>query len=342
MPKKTLGINYFPFDVDFFSDVKTKILRARYGNDGVMIYIYLLTVIYREGYFFKRTDDLDFIISDDLGIQLDTVQQVMTFLLKRSMFNEQLFKSDAILTSDGIQKRWQEAVKVRAAKRPIEVGEYWLLPKKETIPHIKCTLFDFNSKNIDLNSENIGSNSENIDNKVKKSKVKYNSSSYPYNPQSEELATLPIKENAGAFRRFVEEFKVAVVPNTDLSAFTLDKIEVLTDKFRRISWLGGEVHDSKWISERIEQIVCGAYDYSIDRDYSVQEEIDEDGEIKEIVTYQTIKNPKRKGSIKSTKQDYMKSENERIMGVLGKMWQEAKAEEEKEGAYIDYGEEQSH
>ena len=38
----------------------------------------------------------------------------------------------------------------------------------------------------------------------------------------------------------------------------------------------------------------------------------------------------------------MKSENERIMGVLGKMWQEAKAEEEKEGAYIDYGEEQSH
>jgi hypothetical protein len=145
-----------------------------------MIYIYLLTIIYREGYYIKHTDDLDFIISDDLGISSDTVQQVMTFLLKRSMFNEQLFKSDAILTSDGIQKRWQEAVKVRAAKRPIEVGKYWLLPKEETIPHIKRTNFSANSENLPLNSENLPLNSENLNNKVKKSKV-----NNPPNPLSE-------------------------------------------------------------------------------------------------------------------------------------------------------------
>ena len=166
------GINYFPFAVDFFSDNKVKILKARYGNDGVAIYIYLLCCIYREGYYTRVDEDLYFIISDELGISLETVQQVMTFLLKRSMFNEQLFKSDTILTSDGIQERWQDAIRTRAAKRPIEVGKYWLLRQDKTIPHIKCTFLAPNSENNGLNSENNGLNSENYHNKVKESKVK--------------------------------------------------------------------------------------------------------------------------------------------------------------------------
>ena len=148
------GIQFFPFAVDFFSDNRIKILKARYGNDGVMVYIYLLCTIYREGFYTRVNEDLEFIISDDLGIPSGTVQQVMTFLLKRSMFDDTLFKSDTILTSDGIQERWQDAIKTRASKRPIEVGKYWLLPKEKTIPHIKCTLFDPNSENYPLNSRN--------------------------------------------------------------------------------------------------------------------------------------------------------------------------------------------
>lgn len=90
------GIEYFPFAVDFFADNKVKILKARYGADGIMIYMYILCCIYREGYYTRVNDDFIFVISDDLHISSDTVQQVMTFLLKRSMFNEQLFKSDAM------------------------------------------------------------------------------------------------------------------------------------------------------------------------------------------------------------------------------------------------------
>ena len=40
-PKKN-GLSYFPLDVDFFEDPKIKILRARYGRDGIVFYIYLL------------------------------------------------------------------------------------------------------------------------------------------------------------------------------------------------------------------------------------------------------------------------------------------------------------
>ena len=135
------GIEYFPFAVDFFSDNKVKILKARYGADGIMIYMYILCCIYREGYYTKVNDDFIFIISDDLHISSETVQQVMTFLLKRSMFNEQLFKSDAILTSDGIQERWQRAIAKRAQMTPIKVSDYWLLDEADTKPYIKVAHF---------------------------------------------------------------------------------------------------------------------------------------------------------------------------------------------------------
>ena len=45
------GIEFFPLDVDFFSDKKIKILKARYGADGITVFLYVLCQIYREGYF---------------------------------------------------------------------------------------------------------------------------------------------------------------------------------------------------------------------------------------------------------------------------------------------------
>lgn len=91
----------------------------------------------------------------------DKVEQIMTFLLERSMFDEQLFKSDAVLTSTGIQERWQKAVKTRASKTPIEVTEYWLLNEEQTAAFIKRTLFKNISEKKTLSSEKKDFNSEN-------------------------------------------------------------------------------------------------------------------------------------------------------------------------------------
>ena len=57
-PKKS-GLSYFPLDVDFFEDPKIKILRARYGRDGIMFYIYLLCEIYKQGYYIQVDDDFE-------------------------------------------------------------------------------------------------------------------------------------------------------------------------------------------------------------------------------------------------------------------------------------------
>lgn len=101
------GLLYFPFDIDFFEDNKIRILKARYKSDGVLIYLFLLCEIYRQGYYIKVDDDFEYIISDELGIDQNKVKQVLNFLLKRSLFDNTLFSLDKVLTSAGIQRRYQ-------------------------------------------------------------------------------------------------------------------------------------------------------------------------------------------------------------------------------------------
>nr|DAH53936.1 MAG TPA: protein of unknown function (DUF4373) [Caudoviricetes sp.] len=46
-------------------------------------------------------------------MSVDAVMQVRAYLLERSMFDEQVFQSAEVLTSAGIQRRYQEAIKKR-------------------------------------------------------------------------------------------------------------------------------------------------------------------------------------------------------------------------------------
>lgn len=93
---KIKGLLYFPFDIDFFEDNKIRIVKARYRSDGVMIYLFLLCEIYRQGYYIKADEDFLYIISDELGIDQNKVKQVLNFLLNKSLFDNTLFSSDKV------------------------------------------------------------------------------------------------------------------------------------------------------------------------------------------------------------------------------------------------------
>lgn len=174
-------LEYFPFDVGFFSDKKIKILKSRYGADGIVIYQYLLCEIYKEnGYYLVVDEDFDYIISDDLNMESNKVKQVLNFLLERSLFDNKLFQSDKVLTSAGIQKRYQEAVKVRASKKPIVIEKYWLLNEEETAAYVKVTHFEGKSEKNDNKSEKNNSLSSEKVHKEKKSKVKESKENIKY------------------------------------------------------------------------------------------------------------------------------------------------------------------
>lgn len=168
-PKKT-GLDYFPFDVQFFSNKKIKILKARYGTDGVVLFLFLLCEIYKNGYYLIWDDDYKYVVADELNLSDGLIEQVLNFLIGRSLLNRILLGSDTFLTSPGIQSRFQEAVKSRAVKSPVSViSELWLLSKEKTQSFIKFTQNSDIPQNNPSFSKNNPSNSEK--NATKKSKV---------------------------------------------------------------------------------------------------------------------------------------------------------------------------
>lgn len=178
--KRQEGNYFFPVDVDFFSDRKIKILKARYGTDGLTIYLYLLCEIYKTGYYMQIDEDTEFIISDDLKMNSNKVKQVLNFLLERSLFDNTLFQSDKVLTSAGIQRRYQKMIKTRALKTPITVERFWLLSEEETESFIKVNSFlnssekngDFSEKKEDFSRKNNTKENKSKINKKEKDKEK--------------------------------------------------------------------------------------------------------------------------------------------------------------------------
>lgn len=172
-PRK-IGLDYFPFDVEFFSDKKIKIVKSRYGNDGITIFIYLLCEIYKNGFFIVWDDDYKFIVADDLNVSGGLIEQVLKFLVERSLLKSILFNSDTIITSPSIQKRFQEIVKLRKTQVFVP-AELWVLPDENTQGCIKVTekqVFSEINPNKSENNTSFSEINSTKESKEKKSKVK--------------------------------------------------------------------------------------------------------------------------------------------------------------------------
>ena len=193
-PKKE-GLDYFPLDTDMFSDEKVRILKARYGTDGIALYLYILCRIYRHGYYVRYDEDFDYVAAEELQMSVAKVQQIMTYLFSRSLLTKLTKVSTlvipvTIITSHGIQRRFQQAVKARAQKTPIAVEEaFWLLKKTETESFIKVSnQGGFSENNPSFSRKNHGNSKINA---IKESKV--NNYIYYSNPELDEVFGLYIR-----------------------------------------------------------------------------------------------------------------------------------------------------
>ena len=176
-PKKQ-GLLYFSFDTDFFySDRRIKALRARFGNDGIVLYIWILCEAYKDkGYYLIYDDDCIDNMMTDLGLTEGFIKQIMEYLASRSLLTQisTLASPVTTITSPGIQKRYQEAMK--GQKRTVDVkGEIWLLSKEETASFIKVTQNEaISEKNHSISEKNPLKEKKVKERKVKENKVNKN------------------------------------------------------------------------------------------------------------------------------------------------------------------------
>jgi predicted transcriptional regulator len=136
-------IDSFLFPCDFFHDRKTKQLKRRFGLKGIAVYLFIRAEIGNDhGYYTELNEDLVFDISDALDISETLVQQIIEYLLNRSLLvgTSILVKSVTTIyvTSAESQYCFQKAKCQTGAKRDVIVdGRIWVLSKEDTLNFIK-------------------------------------------------------------------------------------------------------------------------------------------------------------------------------------------------------------
>ncbi|WP_142967519.1 Lin1244/Lin1753 domain-containing protein [Enterococcus casseliflavus] len=153
------GLDYFPLDVDFLSDLKVRRIIKACGKEAVHILLALLANVYRdEGYYVLWDEDLAFLVADEVGAKEGTVEELVKKAVQVKFFDKDIFDKYSVLTSKGIQNRYILATKER---KKVELEFKYLLTN------------EVNRSNISINGRNNSVNQgNNQQSKVKESKVK--------------------------------------------------------------------------------------------------------------------------------------------------------------------------
>lgn len=228
------GLNYFPFDIDFFMDDKIQLISAEFQSRGEIVIIRLLCKIYQHGYYYKCTDDEIALLARSIGdgTRATEVKEIILAALKRRIFDQTLFEEHQILTSAGIQKRYVEAI---SRRKIVEMKSAYLLinfrtNKPQNIRIVDDILdedvdimSDSEDEDVDILDEDVNimnTSSQHFDNstvqndnilkqskvkysKVKESKVKYTREEPPNPPKSPPK----INFNERLLEIFAEEFE---------------------------------------------------------------------------------------------------------------------------------------
>lgn len=128
-PRKK-GLDYFSFDVDIFEDDKLFDVQIEYGPLGESIYLRLLCLVYKNGYYYKfeSLDKLAAMMIKSIGNRWardkKTVKEVILYLAKCNLFSSELMQRN-VITSRSIQERY----KLATERRQSNIEEYNLLEK---------------------------------------------------------------------------------------------------------------------------------------------------------------------------------------------------------------------
>ena len=163
------GLEYFPLDVDIDQDDKIALIEAQHGIKGFGIVIKLLMKIYKNSYYYEWTEKEQLLFSKRVNVDINEVNVVINDLIKWKFFDGELLRSENILTSKGIQKRYLTAV---GRRQKVIMPKKYVLLDDETVNVYKNLVIVDNNPSSEGVNVNIGTQS-----KEKKSKENNNNNS---------------------------------------------------------------------------------------------------------------------------------------------------------------------
>ena len=127
----TSGIDYFPFNANFFEDDKIELMEARHGIAGSYMVFRCFCKSYNlEGYFMRWNTDVCKMMERKVAgeIKASKINEIIESLVELDVFDKGMFEKHHILTSRGIQRRYLDAKK-RTQSFEMK-GEYLLVPEE--------------------------------------------------------------------------------------------------------------------------------------------------------------------------------------------------------------------
>lgn len=210
---KAKGVEYFPLDVGFLSDLKIRKIMLSCGASSIAVLIYIFAAIYRdEGYFMNVKDDDIALIALDTNLDTDYVKNVINRACEVGLFSFRIYDNFRVLTSEGIQNRYlkiterRKSVKINADINLVNVDMMYT----ETRVNVAETIV-----NVAETPVNVYKSTQS---KVKESKVKVKESKVK---ESKEKNTVIQND---VFSTWFNTFG-------DISSFVKELLETLTDEY---------------------------------------------------------------------------------------------------------------
>ncbi len=154
------GFDYFPLDVDFFSDEKLIAIKVSGGAKEIAAFIGLLCAVYRNGYYAQWSEQLAIKVANDIATTPGLVEDTIRQLVKYGFFDQKLAQEEKILTSEGIQRRYlvMKRSRVDVSKLP-----FWIVMDTKTpVMDTKTPVMDAKTppkkSKVKKNKEKINSN----------------------------------------------------------------------------------------------------------------------------------------------------------------------------------------
>ena len=147
------GLDYFPIDVDIFTDIKVRRILRDCGPTSVSVLLCLLCNIYRKGYYVGWTEDVCFVVAELIGTTEVAVLEVVKKATQVGFFDKRLFERHKILTSAGIQERFLKVVANNKRMRRDIDARYMLLPVNSAETRVYTEETEVYTEETAVNSE---------------------------------------------------------------------------------------------------------------------------------------------------------------------------------------------
>lgn len=130
------GLDYILLDTGFFDDTKLIDLNDRHGPVGEAVFMRLLLMIAKEGYYLELNEGLVLALTRSLGGKWvknrEQIKAVIRDCAECGLLHKGLHSKN-VLTSVGIQKRYAY-IKAKKGALKYDTSKYWLLADPLTLP----------------------------------------------------------------------------------------------------------------------------------------------------------------------------------------------------------------